>query len=97
MYGTIARLQPKPDRMDELVALGKRMAEAPMPGFRSSYLFMPDHNPYPKPTVFLVVVFEDRDSYIANADSPGQDARYQELRALLDADPDWMDGTYIGG
>jgi heme-degrading monooxygenase HmoA len=96
MYGTMARIQPLPGKEDALIAIGETMRAAPMPGFRASYLFKPDTNPYPNPTYFLVAVFDDEATYKANADSPGQDARYRELRALLAADPDWMDGTYWG-
>ncbi len=96
MYGTIARLHPRAGRLDELMALGESMRAAPMAGFRASYLFRPDRNPYFRDTVFLVVVFDDADAYRANADSPTQDARYQEMRALLENDPDWMDGTFEG-
>jgi heme-degrading monooxygenase HmoA len=97
MYGTIARLHPRTGRVDELMALGESLRSASMDGFRASYLFRPDHNPYFRETVFLVAVFDDSESYRANANSPEQDARYQELRALLEDDPDWMDGTFLGG
>ena len=96
MYGTIARLHPKADRTDELYAYGRRMEHASVPGFRASYLFRPDTDPYETPTVFLVAVFDDEASYQANAASPEQHDRYLELRALLDDDPDWMDGTFEG-
>ena len=44
-----------------------------------------------------MAVFDDEASYKANADSPDQSQRYLELRALLDDDPDWMDGTFDEG
>ncbi len=97
MYGTIARLHPRPGKTDELLSLGDKMREAPMSGYRSSWIFRPDRNPYFRETLFLVAVFDDVDAYRANADSPEQDARYQELRALLQDDPDWLDGTFLGG
>jgi heme-degrading monooxygenase HmoA len=97
MYGTIARLHPRAGMSDELMTLGESLRAAPMPGFRASYLFRPDRNPYFRETVFMVAVFDDAESYRANADSPEQDTRYQALRALLDDDPDWMDGTFLGG
>jgi heme-degrading monooxygenase HmoA len=97
MYGTIARLHPRTGRVDELMAIGESLRNAPMDGFRASYLFRPDRNPYFRETVFLVAVFDDAESYRANADSPEQDVRYRGLRALLEEDPDWMDGTFIGG
>lgn len=46
-------------------------------------------------TMLMVVRFRDRESYIANADSPGQDARYQEFRALMESDPVWFDGEWV--
>ena len=96
MYGTIARLHPRADRTEELHAYSRRMEGVQVPGFRSSYLFRPDKDPYDKPTVFLVVLFDDRASYLANAGSADQHARYLELRELLEDDPDWMDGTFEG-
>ena len=94
MYGTIARLHPRTDRLDELLAYGKDMEYGTVPGYRASYLFRPDKDPYDKATVFLVAMFDDEASYKANADSPEQNERYLELRALLEDDPDWMDGTF---
>jgi quinol monooxygenase YgiN len=97
MYGTIARLHPNPDRLEELIAFGQEMVEGARPaGYRASYLFQPDENPYDRPTMFLVAVFDDEASYRANADSPEQDAIYRRLRELLVDDPDWTDGTFRG-
>jgi hypothetical protein len=96
MYGTIARIHPKSDRIDELAGLvegyrsGERRTAA---GFRHSFLFRPDEDPYDRPTMFLIAVFDDVATYRANASSPEQDAEYRRLRELLDDDPDWMDGT----
>jgi quinol monooxygenase YgiN len=96
MYGTIARLHPRPGKTDELLALGASMRAAPMAGYRSSYFFRPDRNPYFRETVFLVAVFDDADAYRANAESPGQDARYRAMRELLEDDPEWLDGSFFG-
>jgi quinol monooxygenase YgiN len=98
MYGTIARLHPRADRIDELKALARRFesGERVPAGFRHAWLFTPDTNPYAENTAFLIGVFEDRETYRANADSPEQDAEYQQLRALLQDDPQWMDGTFDG-
>jgi hypothetical protein len=99
MYGTIARLHPRPGRLEDLVALRDRWraGDDTMPeGYRAAWLFQPDENPYDRPTVFLVAVFDDRATYVANAESPGQDARYREMRELLEDDPEWMDGSFFG-
>jgi hypothetical protein len=97
MYGTIARLHPSAGREADLVAYGKRISEVRVPGYRASYLFRPDKDPYDRPTVFLIALFDDAATYRANADDPAQNERYLELRALLDDDPDWMDGTFAAG
>lgn len=94
MFGTIARLRPKPGRLDDLLAYGRRHGTVSVPGYHTSYLFRPMDNPYREETVFLVAMFEDEDAYRANADSPAQHERYLELRELLESDPDWMDGHF---
>jgi hypothetical protein len=43
----------------------------------------------------MAVVFADKDAYVANAQSPEQDARYQAMRALMESDPEWNDGEVI--
>jgi quinol monooxygenase YgiN len=97
MYGTIARIHPKPDRIADLRAMGETMmAGVPPAGYRWSYFFEPDLNPYDRPTMFLVAMFDDEATYRANAGSPEQDALYRQLRELLEDDPDWSDGTFFG-
>lgn len=97
MYGTIARLHPSPGSEAALAASGRRYRDLEVPGFRGSWLFTPDHQPYERTTVFVVAMFDDEASYRANADSPDQHQRYLEMRALLEDDPDWMDGTFEEG
>lgn len=94
MYGTIARLHPRPDRVAELEALGESLNVDPPPGYVASWLFRPDRNPYFRETMFLIAVFEDAESYRTNADTPEQHARYLEMRDLLMDEPDWIDGHF---
>lgn len=44
---------------------------------------------------YLVVAFKDKESYHANARDPKQDERYQRMRAILVADPEWHDGEIV--
>ena len=44
-----------------------------------------------------VAVFQDKASYVGNADNPEQIAWYGRLRELLEADPEWEDGEYMAG
>jgi quinol monooxygenase YgiN len=90
MYGTIARVKVDPARIEELTALGRRMGVAP--GQIARYVFQMDGDPG---ELFLVAVFESREAYWANAQSPEQNQRYQELRALLLDDPEWHDGEIV--
>ncbi|HKB46147.1 MAG TPA: hypothetical protein VKC57_00515 [Ktedonobacterales bacterium] len=41
------------------------------------------------------MLFESRAAYRANAESPEQDACYQQLLAVLAAPPEWHDGTVV--
>jgi len=51
--------------------------------------------PSPPSTMFVAIVFESREAYVANAQSPQMDARYHELLALLEEPPEWHDGQII--
>jgi hypothetical protein len=98
MYGTIARLHPRPGALETLQAEMTSFSDGRRTpaGYRESFVFVPDKEVYDRPTVFLVAIFDDKESYVANADSPEQDADYQRMRAMLEDDPDWMDGTFLG-
>ena len=92
MYGTIARLQVKPGAEKQLVEMSRHESGLDIPGYIAQYVYRMDNdsNEY-----YLVVIFEDRETYTANADSPEQDARYQDFRALLESDPEWHDGVLV--
>jgi len=93
VYGTVALLRVRPGceaaLLDEVRA---EDLEAHMPGYIAQYVFRADaeRNQY-----WLVVLFENRETYHANAASPEQHARYLRLRALLTAEPEWHDGEVI--
>lgn len=92
MYGTIARFQLKPGMEAQLDALQQAFAAAAVPGFVVAYIYQTAAEPREH---YLVVVFESQATYQANADSPAQAARYQQLRAVMAADPEWHDGAII--
>ncbi len=97
MYGTIARVHPKPGALAQLRAMTDDLnsARGRVPdGFVASYVFIPDEQPYERDTVFLVAIFEDKAKYDANADSPEQHEQFLQMRAFMEDDPDWMDGTF---
>lgn len=90
MYGTIARVKIDPAKIDELKAVGDSMATAP--GQIARYVYQTDADPG---VLFLVAVFDSKESYWANAQSPGQHERFLRLRALLLEDPEWHDGEIV--
>jgi quinol monooxygenase YgiN len=92
MYGTIARFRLKAGMEDRLSKLMKEFEGATMPGALADYLYKSDENPN---EYYMAVVFEDKASYMANADSPEQDARYREWLELLDGEPEWHDGGIV--
>lgn len=90
MYGTIAKVTAKPDKIEALRALAKRLELAP--GQIARYVYQMDANPQ---EYMLVGVFESREAYRANAASPAQHERFMELRSLLTVDPEWHDGEIV--
>lgn len=97
MYGTIARVHPQPGALAKLREYAGEFNSGQnrqVPGFVASYIFTPDQKVYDRETIFLVAIFEDEATYKANADSPAQQDDYLRMRALLEDDPDWMDGTF---
>ena len=92
MYGTVARLRVKPGAEKALLEMTKSESGIKIPGFIRQYVYRMNSNPN---EFYLVVIFENKQTYIANADSPEQDARYHEFRLLLEDDPEWHDGDIV--
>ena len=93
MFGTVAKMQVQPGKQDELRSTMQSQMTDPVPGYVKSYVLMEDGSD----TLWLTVLFEDKDSYMKNADDPAQHERYVAMRALLAADPEWHDGTIEEG
>lgn len=92
MYGTVARLRVKPGAEGQLIEFTRDESAIKIPGLVAQYVYRMDNDP---DEYYLVVLFESRSAYTANADSPEQDARYRQFRALLASDPEWHDGEII--
>lgn len=91
LYGTVARLRVKPGKEQELLGLAQGQT-ADIPGLVFDCVFRMDSDPR---DLMLVVGFESKEAYRKNAGSPEQHARYEQMRAMLDADPEWHDGEII--
>jgi heme-degrading monooxygenase HmoA len=74
------------------VMLQRQYEQVRIPGHVATHLYRSDADPR---EFYLSVLFESREAYEANARSPEQDARYRQLRQLLEADPEWHDGEVV--
>jgi quinol monooxygenase YgiN len=90
MYGTVARLKAKPGAVEALrETLDNQQQSADLQAF---YVYQTDADPY---ELYLAVVFESREAYFKNADSPEQHKRYLQIRELLADEPEWHDGEIV--
>jgi quinol monooxygenase YgiN len=92
MYGTIARFRLKPGTKEQFIETVDSMGSAVIPGWMVDYYFQMDSD---SDEFYLVAVFRDKETYLANADSPEQHERYLKLRSFLVADPEWHDGAIV--
>jgi heme-degrading monooxygenase HmoA len=90
MYGTLMRGRLLPGKEQEIEAFARRESEETrVEGHLGEYVLTSEKNP----GEFLVLVlFDSKETYWKNAQSPEQDGRYRQLRALLATDPTWEDG-----
>ncbi|MEX2236948.1 MAG: hypothetical protein WEB00_05350 [Dehalococcoidia bacterium] len=87
VYGTMARMRVKDGKFDQLMAQSREDGQQIEGSDWHILRLDSDAN-----EVILFVVFESKEAYRANANSPEQDARYRRMRELLEKDPEWHDG-----
>ncbi len=92
MYGTIARMRLKEGAEAAMERLTEEFKTFNVPGYLGEYVYRTDADPREH---YLVVLFESKEAYWANAQDPAQNTRYEQLRALLEDDPEWHDGEII--
>lgn len=88
MYGSMFKMRPKPGKAEELrdylISVQRRA-----PGHITAYVLIEDGGA----AVWGFGVFANEEQYRANSDDPEQGKIYETFRALLDADPEWHDGS----
>lgn len=89
MYGTIAKMKILPGKEEDMKNVGSRV-QPPGMVFEHIYKLDSGDNEY-----MMVVGFESKEAYTANAESPKMHQDYLEYRKFLAADPEWHDGEII--
>jgi heme-degrading monooxygenase HmoA len=92
VYGTIARMTLRPGAEERTRSLVAEYDDPRIPGFKGEHVFRNDRDPN---EFFLVIAFESKAAYEANASSPEQHQRYLQYRELLAAQPEWHDGEIV--
>jgi heme-degrading monooxygenase HmoA len=86
---TFFRMKVQPGKLDELIRL---MSDEPensaSAGFEAAIVGKSKDDPN---TIWAAVSWDTSERYYANAQSPEQNAEYEKMRALLEADPEWFD------
>ena len=92
MYGTIAILKVKPGKEADLMAHGQAEDALKIAGHIGEFIYRMDADPA---VFYMAVIFDSKESYVANANSPGQNDRYEKMLALLERAPEWHDGEIV--
>jgi heme-degrading monooxygenase HmoA len=95
MYGSISRWrvkEGKEGKEGELEELAAEVMKTRAPGSQAVYMYRADSDPR---EYWIAGVWESREAYASNSATPEQNARFERLRALLEADPEWHDGEII--
>jgi len=89
MFGTVARMRLRPGAEALFRAQFDALVHEQLKGWVSSTFFQSEADPR---DLWMVVVFDSRESYRANAERPNMDAIYRRVRGCLESDPEWSDG-----
>jgi quinol monooxygenase YgiN len=90
MYGTVAKIKIKPGAIDELTRWNNDGEHSP--GYVGAYAFQTDADP---DELYMVAIFDSKESYFANAGSPEQAAAYERMAKFFAAEPEWHDGQVV--
>ena len=91
MYGSIFNFTIKPGHEDSLLKL-LNLQESDKPDGMISWFLM---NPDDKKEWIDVAVFESKEAYVKNANSPEQHQSFLQIMEHLENEPTWTDGTYV--
>ena len=92
MYGTVAKMRVKAGAEQEFLRVSQETESVPVPGVVAVYVYQMDAD---SREYYMTVVFESKESYFANANSPEQHQRFLQMMAVLESEPEWHDGTVV--
>jgi heme-degrading monooxygenase HmoA len=93
VYGTLGRMTPKAGKRDELIAMmSSPPTGAAASGYRGGYVLKVDEGD----DVVVAVMYEDKDAYFAMVHDPQTDQNYDKIMELLEGEPMWTDGEWLG-
>jgi quinol monooxygenase YgiN len=92
-HATTFKFKALPGKQSEVVALFERWAREDRenaPGVLEYSVIVSNDDP---DECMAYVSFDTTENYKKNSDRPGQDEWYRQLRALIQEDPEWFNGT----
>jgi quinol monooxygenase YgiN len=92
MYGTIAKLKVKPGQGEAMKSHMASVSSRQAPGFLAVNVYQMDADPN---ELYLTVMFENKETYVANARRPETDADFKRMMQFLVAEPEWHDGEVV--
>lgn len=92
MYGTIAKLKVKPGKVEALKNHMASVSSRHEPGFLAVNVYQMDADPN---ELYLTVMFENKETYVANANRPATNADFEKMMQFLVAEPEWHDGEVV--
>ncbi|GIK65952.1 MAG: hypothetical protein BroJett018_37460 [Chloroflexota bacterium] len=92
MYGTVARMRVRPGMEDRFDQITRDIGVGRAPGQVAVMVYQMDRD---SNEFILTVVFESREAYFANADSPEQHERFMKIMQVLESEPEWNDGEIV--
>ena len=95
MYGTVANIRVKSGHQDDLIKLMQEWNDErrpKIPGAQTGYVVQLDSDPQ---DLIMIGIFDDKDTYVKNADDPDQDRWFRRIMEHLESEPAWHDGEFI--
>lgn len=92
MYGTVSRGRVKSGMRDEFIRTMQEDSGAKPPDGVALLVYQADSDP---DEVWIAVVFESKEAYQANSESPEMKARLEKVAQYRDGAPEWHDGEVI--